>query len=133
MTKDEMFELANNILYNMRLSAFEALPEHLKFNKREDLSSSSLLDIEPFQSLPEHLKFNKRADISSFLLLDKICARIPDNNETQSLILFSEDDAVYLSVDVNKIAEVITEEEIHALIVSGIQFSSSEDHLFRYT
>lgn len=107
MTIDEMFERANNISENIRIGAFE--------------------------SLPDHLKFHKRKDISGFLLLDKICARIPDNNESQSFISASEHDVVYLSVDVQKIAEVITEEEIQALIASGILFSSHEDCLFRFT
>lgn len=106
MTRDEMFERANEISDNIRIGAFKALPEHLKFQKREDLSG--------------------------FLLLDKICARIPDNNESQSFISASEHDVVYLSVDAEEIAEVITEEEIHALIASGILFSSHEDCLFRF-
>lgn len=107
MTKDEMFELANEIYDNLRRGAFEALPDHLKFHKRED--------------------------ISGFLLLDKICTRIPDNNDSQRLISASEHNVVYLSVDPNEIAEVITEEEIHALIASGIIFSSHEDCLLRFT
>ncbi len=107
MTKDEMFEQANEIADNIRFGAFEALPEHLKLHKRKDLSG--------------------------FLLLDKICARIPDNNKSKSFISASEHDVVYLSVDVEEIAEVITEEEIHALIASGILFSSHEDCLFRFT
>lgn len=107
MTKDEMFELANNIYDNIRIGAFETLPENMKFHKRED--------------------------VSSFLLLDKICARIPENDESRSLISASEHDVVYLNVDVNEIAEIITEEEIHALVASGILFSSHEDCLFRFT
>lgn len=107
MTKDEMFELANNIAENIGYKAFEALPVHLKLSKREDLNG--------------------------FLLLDKICARNAEHNTSVDIISASEHDTVYLSVDVDLMATVIKEDEVHALIASGINFSSHEDCLYMFT
>jgi hypothetical protein len=61
---------------------------------------------------------HSRPDLAAFLLLDQL---VPGKND---MVSASEHDEFFLSVDVEEVAKVITEEQIVTLIRCGIRYSS---------
>lgn len=97
MTRDEMLEIYNEYA------------ESSKFDN--------------FENMPDEDKLHIRADLHAFLLLDKIYMRIPSKSKDDRMIRAAEHDAIYLSIDLDNIAEVITKDEIISLAKAGVSFS----------
>lgn len=70
---------------------------------------------------------SKRPDLHAFLLLDEI---LPAN---RVMVSAAEHDIIYLDIDVEKLAEVATEEQIQELVRCGIRFDNSLDSLSMFT
>ena len=66
---------------------------------------------------------SQRADLHAFMLLDKIQ---PSGGD---MISSSEHDEFYLSIDCDKLAEVISDEQIQELVCCGIRFDGEYDCL----
>jgi len=66
-------------------------------------------------------KFTTRPDLHAFILLDKL---IPGSKT--DIISAAEHDEIYISTNLDKLAEVITEEQCVDLIRCGVRYS--EDH-----
>ena len=75
-----------------------------------------------FTELPE-LRFNKRRDINAFLLLDSI---LPG---TTDMVSCAEHDEIWLCIDVKKLAEVITPEQVMELVRCGVYYDDNIDSL----
>lgn len=71
-------------------------------------------------------KSSKRSDLHAFILLDKL---IPIK---QDIISAAEHDVVYLGVDIEELAKVITEEQIVELVACGVSYDSSIDCLYMF-
>jgi hypothetical protein len=63
-------------------------------------------------------KLNHRPDLCAFLLLDTL---IP---ETKDIIACSEHDEIYLETDVEKLNELISDEDILTLVRCGVRCGS---------
>ncbi len=81
----------------------------------------------------EFLKFNQvvnkmsqRADINAFLLLDRL---MPSDGD---IIAAAEHDIIYLDANINKLAEIATEENIVELIRCGVMYDNETDSLMMY-
>lgn len=105
MTVDEMLEIYNDYAENSGFKDFDNLPDDQKLHHRQDLNA--------------------------FLTLDKIYSRIPSNNKAQDILQCAEHDTIYLSNDLDNIAEVITKEEIIILAMSGVSFNE-DDGLYMF-
>lgn len=82
----------------------------------------------------EFLEFNKvenplhpRPDIASFLLLDKL---IPTPGE--DMVTSAEHDQIWLATNIEKLAEVATEEDIITLIRCGVGIDADLEGLFMF-
>lgn len=82
----------------------------------------------------EGLKFEKvnyplsrRPDLHAFILLDRI---MPSDRD---IVEAAEHDVIYLSIDVDKLAEVITEEQLLELLRCGVSYDSQYDCLYLFT
>lgn len=96
----------------------------------DDYSENS--DLNDFDEMPESEKLHRKADLHAFLLLDKIFERMDSQeNKTTDIIQAAEHDAIYLSHDLDNIAETITKEEIISLAKAGVCFSEY-DGLYMY-
>lgn len=81
-------------------------------------------DSDDFKNMSESEKLHKREDLHAFLLLDKIFERMDSQvNKTADIVQAAEHDVIYLSHDIDNIAETITEEEIISLAKAGVCFS----------
>jgi len=67
--------------------------------------------------------FSKRADLHAFILLDKL---IQDESD---IVSAAEHDTIYLDVDFEMLAEVITEEQVIELASCGVFVDDEEDCL----
>lgn len=106
MTLDEMIDIYNDYSENCSLDDFKNMPESEKLHKREDL----------------HV----------FLLVDKIFERMnSQEDKTTDIIQVAEHEVIYLSHDLENIAETITKEEIISLAKAGLHFSEY-DGLYMY-
>lgn len=106
MTLDEMIDIYNNYIENM--------------------------DSDDFKNMSESEKLHKREDLHVFLLLDKIFERMnSQEDKTTDIIQVAEHEVIYLSHDLENIAETITEEEIISLAKAGLHFSEY-DGLYMY-
>ena len=63
-------------------------------------------------------KYCQRADLHAFILLNKIC---PGNKD---IIDGADHEIVFLGVDIDKLAENITEERVDELSMCGVFFSN---------
>lgn len=96
----------------------------------EEYSENS--NIDDFKNMPDSEKLHKREDLHAFLLLDKIFERMDSQvNKKADIIQAAEHDAIYLSHDLDNIAETITKEEIISLAKAGVCFSEY-DGLYMY-
>ena len=66
-----------------------------------------------------------RADICAFLLLDKL---LPGG--TRDMITSAEHDQIWLDVDCEKLAEVITEEDVRTLRRCGVMYDADSLSMF---
>ena len=73
------------------------------------------------------VKLSNRRDLHAFILLDKL---LPDDDN--SIIVAAEHDEIYLSVDVEELAKVATEENIINLIRCGIRYDEQTDSLCKF-
>ncbi len=69
-------------------------------------------------------KRSKRADLHAFLLLDEL---VP--GEKRDIVACAQHDEIWLGVDTDKLAGVITEEQVRELIRCGVRFDASTDSL----
>jgi hypothetical protein len=72
-------------------------------------------------------RLSQMDDLHAFLLLDKL---VPGQ---QNIIDGASHDEIYISIDVDKLAEVITPEQIQELIRCGIMYSDEVDSLMMFT
>jgi hypothetical protein len=78
----------------------------------------------------EYLKFervvtkrSRRADLHAFILLDEL---FPAEDYTlRDIIGCAEHEAVYLSIDVDELAAVVTEDQVVELLRCGVRYDSS--------
>lgn len=68
-------------------------------------------------------KLNDRPDLCAFILLDKL---VPGNRD---IISAAEHDVFYIEIDLEKLAEVATEENIALLVSCGVMYDSELDCL----
>lgn len=81
----------------------------------------------------EYIRFNKDdirvvskcPDLCAFILLDKL---VPSKSNI-SLLIAAVDDEIWLWTDINKLAEVATEEDIKFLVGCGVRYSGKHDCL----
>lgn len=71
-------------------------------------------------------KLNNRPDLCAFILLDNL---IPGDDD---IISASEHDEFYLDIDCDKLAEIISEEDIITLIRCGIRYHSEYNCLYMF-
>lgn len=72
---------------------------------------------------------HRRADICAFLMLDSLC---PPEDKGRDIIGGAEHDAIYLDVDVDTLAESITDEQIRDLVRCGVMYDSENDGLMMF-
>ena len=65
----------------------------------------------------------QRPDLNAFLLLNEL---VPSNED---IVASASHDIIYLSVDIEAFAQVVTEEQILELIRCGVMYDSSYDCL----
>jgi hypothetical protein len=68
-------------------------------------------------------KLSNRPDLHAFILLDKL---VPGNSD---IISASEHDEFYLDIDIQKLEQVITEEQIVDLVRCGVRYDTGYDCL----
>lgn len=81
---------------------------------------------EPHKFERVEVKFTQRADLHAFILLDKL---LPSNTD---IISAAEHDEIYLDVDIEELAKVITHEQVLELIRCGISYDSYHDSLYSF-
>lgn len=84
----------------------------------EKLSDDYLLEFEEIKH-----KRSKREDLHAFLLLDELQ---PGKND---LVNAAQHDVIYLDVNIKKLAEKITKEQIRELICCGVHYEEEFDSL----
>lgn len=72
------------------------------------------------------VKFTNRPDLHAFILLDKI---LPSNRD---IISAAEHDEIYLDVDIDELAKVITHEQVLELVRCGISYDGYNDSLYSF-
>lgn len=79
-----------------------------------------------YTKFEEYVKnpLSKRPDLHAFLLLDKL---VPGDRD---IISASEHDEFYIDIDLEELAEKITEEQVIELIACGAIYSSEYDCLY---
>jgi|ERR1700722_1029659 len=75
-------------------------------------------------------KLASRKDLHALIVLDKI---LPHKEGGDDIISAAEHDQFWLAIDVNELAEVITEEQIIELIRCGVFYDSEVDVLSFFT
>ena len=85
----------------------------------------------------DHLKFetleapmHRRPDLCAFLLLDSLAN---PSDAKRNMILAAEHDIIYLDVDVEELAEKITDDQIRVLVRCGVSYNSENDSLTMFT
>lgn len=76
-----------------------------------------------FEAIPPERRFSNRPDLNAFMLLDKL---LPATND---MVCSAEHDKIWLSVDVEDLAKVATEENILDLVRSGVIWEEDFDSL----
>lgn len=72
-----------------------------------------------------HPQLSHRADIHAFILLNHL---VPGR---QNMVSGTEHDKIYLGIDPDKLAKVVTEKQVIELIRCGVMFE--DDHLCMFT
>jgi hypothetical protein len=103
------------------------------------LCHNNFMTLEHFKSLfddadSKYLDFSKvneklsnRPDLNAFLLLDNLQPGSID------IVGSSSHDEFYLGIDVETLAESITEQQVYDLISSGVLYNSSYNSLYLFT
>ena len=68
-------------------------------------------------------KLSKRPDLHAFLLLDLLCPG------TDDIVGCGEHDEIWLNIDLEHLAQVVTKEQILDLVRCGVRFDQSVDSL----
>ena len=84
-----------------------------KFLELEDTEYCQFKKIEN----PTH----SRPDVTAFLLLDKLCPA-----PGRDIVSGADHDEIYLEVDIERLAEVITDEEILILVRCGVRYHETD-------
>lgn len=85
-----------------------------------------------FKDLPN--KRSQRQDLHAFLLLDEILPpEIHHMGYGHDMVSRSEHDEIWLRVDVEKLAEVITDDQIRELVACGVYPCGDTDSLHMFT
>ncbi|MBS3648884.1 hypothetical protein KEU06_09720 [Pseudaminobacter sp. 19-2017] len=75
----------------------------------------------------------KRNDLHAFMLLESILPeQVNENGHVMDMVTAAEHDKIWLEVDVRKLAEVITKEQIEELEACGVFASEDEDGLWMF-
>jgi hypothetical protein len=69
-------------------------------------------------------KFHSRPDLCAFLLLDKL---LP--NDGRDMVCGAEHDEIFLDADLERLAEVATEEDVLTLTRCGVRYDSDTGSL----
>lgn len=84
----------------------------------------------------DYLKFadianplHRRADVCAFLMLDSLC---PPLDKGSDIIGSAGHDVIYLDVDLDALADNITDEQIRALVRCGVSYDSEYDCLMMF-
>lgn len=73
----------------------------------------------------------RRSDLHAFLLLESILPKTPEaGGYVMDFVAAAEHDQIWLDVDVEALAEVITEEQIQELDSCGVMFESEGLSMF---
>lgn len=72
-------------------------------------------------------KYSKRSDLHAFILLDKIMP------STHDIICSARHQEIFLECKIEKLAKVITEEQIKELVACGVSYDYSRDCLYMFT
>lgn len=73
-------------------------------------------------------KLHERPDLCAFLLLDKLLS-----DPCKNIVSDAGHDQIYLGVDIEKLADVATEDDIVTLIRCGVLYESDTDSLYMFT
>lgn len=73
------------------------------------------------------VRLSGRPDLNAFMLLDQL------QPESADMISASEHDEFFLSIDCEKLAEVITEEQVRDLVRCGVMYSDGYESLTMYS
>lgn len=74
-------------------------------------------------------KFSTRPDLHAFILLDDLLENVPFSRGEDDIIGSAEHDEIYLSVDVEKLLTVISEDELIDLHRCGVRYDEQYDTL----
>lgn len=98
------------------------------------MTSEELIALLDGDDLDEFLKFeritaplSRRPDLHAFLLLDQL---VPSDSD---IVAGATHDEIWLDVDVEALAAVITPEQVTDLIRCGVRWASSADSLAMFT
>lgn len=76
-----------------------------------------------FDEIKQERRLSERPDLNAMLLLNKLCSEEPTHN----MIVSSEHEEIYFSVNPSWVAHEASEEDILDLIRSGVSYSVSLD------
>ena len=76
------------------------------------------------------LKLSNRQDLHGMMLLDKL--QPSQDADYQSMITCAEHDQIWYDIDLEKLWEVITQDEVNQLNACGIWYESENDSLTSY-
>jgi hypothetical protein len=68
-------------------------------------------------------KLSSRPDLHAFILLDQLCPHDSD------MVSAAEHDEIYLDIDMDKLAEVVTEDQVCDLVRCGVRYDGELDCL----
>ena len=83
-----------------------------------------------FENIPKKRKLSNRKDLTAFLILDKYLTKL--NHQHNNIISATGHDEFYLDVEIEELAEIITEEDILDLVRCGIRYDRSYDCLCKF-
>ena len=72
----------------------------------------------------------QRPDLCAFLLLDRL---VPGQGPQCHIVAVSKHDVIFLDVDVARLAEVATLEDVRTLVRCGVLYNEDVDSLYMFT
>ncbi len=87
--------------------------------------------------IPAEIRVTSRADVNAFILLDKFQPQDPvvyhgDRTYYPDMVSCAEHDEIWLDVQLEALAKVITEPQIRILSALGVHIDSSNDSLHMF-
>ena len=82
-----------------------------------------------FERIPAHTLPSKRPDLCGFILLDKL---LP-TSKAGDIIGAAEHDKIWLNIDLEQLAPVITEDHIITLLRCGVLYDEDQGALYLFT